>query len=464
MIIKNVELFIKGMTCSNCERIIEKALLKLDGVKEARVSYENAKANISFDADIINLEKIKTEIAYKGYEASEKNAGTDTFKINQLVGLGVIVLALYVIIDNTIGFNFIPEVNQSMSLGLLFIVGLLTSLHCIAMCGGINLSQCVAYKHYEGSKIGKLKPSLLYNTGRVISYTIIGGIVGGIGSIISFSGSAKGIVAIVSGIFMIIMGINMLDLLPWLKKLNPRIPSFFRNRLAGKGKHSPLYIGLLNGLMPCGPLQSMQLYALGTGSVLLGALSMLLFSLGTVPLMFGFGAITSMLGSRFTKNIMKIGSVMVIILGLIMMGRGLSLSGVNTLPAQAGAVEGAVAVMKENVQVVEIDLLPGSYEPIVVQKGVPVKFIINADEANINGCNDAILIPKYNLQKGLNPGQNIIEFTPEEAGVIPYTCWMGMISSTITIVDDLNNIDAEKINEGQVNTVPASGGCGGCCN
>ena len=85
-----------------------------------------------------------------------------------------------------------------MGYGLLFAVGLLTSLHCIAMCGGINLSQCVTYKFNENetNKITKLKPSLMYNAGRVASYTLIGGIVGALGSVITFSGTAKGIVAI----------------------------------------------------------------------------------------------------------------------------------------------------------------------------------------------------------------------------------------------------------------------------
>ena len=135
--------------------------------------------------------------------------------INQLLGIGIILFALYVIVKNTVGFNFVPEINQSMGYGILFFVGLLTSLHCIAMCGGINLSQCVSYKvdNYNPGRLSKLKPSLLYNSGRVISYTIIGGIVGALGSSISFSGAAK-IVAIVSGAFMVIIGLNMLNIFP----------------------------------------------------------------------------------------------------------------------------------------------------------------------------------------------------------------------------------------------------------
>lgn len=475
MKMKNIELSIKGMTCSSCELRVENALKKLEGVVAVKAEYSKSRAQITYDADIVSIQEMMDTVARAGYEASEQSNGMNAEKsrkpeenkskeeINQLVGIGIILLALYVIVKNTIGFNFIPEVNQSMGYGILFVVGLLTSLHCIAMCGGINLSQCVAYKHSDGSKAGNLKPSFLYNAGRVISYTVIGGIVGGIGSVVSFSGGAKGIVAIIAGAFMVIMGINMLNIFPWLKRFNPRMPKFFGNKLYNNnGQNGPFYVGLLNGLMPCGPLQAMQLYALGTGSIAAGALSMFLFSMGTVPLMFGFGAVSSMLGRRFTGKLMKVSAMLVMVLGFIMMGRGMMLSGVNATPAVVdNTPKGNVAVMENGVQVVAIDLQPNSYDPIIVQKGIPVKFIINAEAENINGCNDAVIIPKYNIEKGLQAGENIIEFTPEEAGTFPYSCWMGMIGSSITVVDELSQVTAEDVQAAESTVIPSGGGS--CC-
>ena len=170
-------------------------------------------------------------------------------------------------------FNFIPQINQNMSYGILFIVGLSTSLHCIAMCGGINLSQSLNANKENSS----IKPSLLYNFGRVVSYTLIGGIVGAIGSVVSLSGSASGIVSLAAGVFMLIMGLNMLNIFPWLRNIVPRMPKFFSRKIhQKKGSSSSFVVGLLNGLMPCGPLQSMQLYTLGTGSFLAGSLSLCL--------------------------------------------------------------------------------------------------------------------------------------------------------------------------------------------
>ena len=89
----------------------------------------------------------------------------------------------------------------------------------------------------------------------------------------------------------------------------------------------------------------------------------------------------------------------------------------------------------DGVQTVTTKLSSGRYEPITVQKGVPVKWVIQAKAADINGCNNKMVIPKYNIEKKLVAGDNIIEFTPTEAGTFAYSCWMGMIRSKITVVD-----------------------------
>ncbi|HEX3011971.1 MAG TPA: sulfite exporter TauE/SafE family protein, partial [Syntrophomonadaceae bacterium] len=305
----------------------------------------------------------------------------------------------------------------------------------------------------------------MYNAGRVISYTFIGGIVGALGSAISFSGTAKGTVAVISGVLMVIMGLNMLNMFPWLRRFNPKMPRIFGKRiLNNNGKHGPFYIGLLNGLMPCGPLQAMQIYALGTGSFFAGALSMFMFSLGTVPLMFGFGAVSSFLSSKFTHRMMRASAVLVMVLGIVMISRGLSLSGVAYAkpPVSASASSGSAAKIEGNVQIVNTTLDGGRYSPIIVQKGIPVKWTIKAKDQDINGCNETMVIPKYNIEKKLVGGDNVIEFTPDQSGNIPYTCWMGMISSNIQVVADIKQVSPGDISKFSNTTGSAGAGCA-CC-
>ncbi|WP_024834582.1 sulfite exporter TauE/SafE family protein [Ruminiclostridium josui] len=454
----DIILQVEGMTCIGCETRIENAVKKLNGIVKVKAIYSSSNVYVTYNADAVKLntiikviEKLDYIVKNKPQETSN-NIQTSNIPskksewpgVGQIAGIAVIILALYVIIKNTIGFDFIPEVNQSMGYGILVLIGLLTSLHCVGMCGGINLSVCVGYKTISGvSGLAKFKPSILYNLGRVISYTVVGGIVGGIGSVVSFSGSAKGVVAILSGVFMVIMGINMLNVLPVLRKLNPRMPKIFAKKIhQNSGSRGPLIVGLLNGLMPCGPLQAMQLYALGTGSTITGALSMFLFSLGTVPLMFGIGAVSSLLSRKFTHKMMKISAVLVLLLGIIMLNRGLSLSGFNArVLLNESSYKGGIAKIEGNIQVVTTKLDSGRYSPITVQKGMPVKWIITADSSDINGCNNRINIPEYNIENvPLKSGENVIEFTPDREGKFVYSCWMGMISSTIKVVRDLSSL------------------------
>jgi plastocyanin domain-containing protein len=120
----------------------------------------------------------------------------------------------------------------------------------------------------------------------------------------------------------------------------------------------------------------------------------------------------------------------------------------------------AVATIQGDVQVVTSGLSSGRYDPIIVQKGIPVKWTIKAEQGDINGCNNGIVIQKYSIQKTLEVGDNVIEFTPTESGTVPFSCWMGMIRSKITVVDDLNNVDSSTIAD--AGDVPTTSG-GGCC-
>lgn len=470
MAIKQTVFTIGGMTCVNCENKIEQQLKQREGVKDATVSYNKGTAVITFDREEINEEQIIQVIEQLDYEVirakfqkrqkNEKEEFNKKNTWNQVIGVGILLLAISVLMKQ-LGlsriFNAFPKVEENMGYGMLFLIGLVTSVHCIGMCGGIHLSQCLSYqKNSEEEKNGEkgkkkwstVYPSFLYNLGRVVSYTIVGGVVGGFGSVISFSGKGKGAVQLIAGVFMVIMGINMLNIFPWLRKFNPRMPKVFARKInQGKQKNGAFLVGILNGLMPCGPLQAMQIYALSTGSPLKGAFSMFLFSMGTVPLMFGFGALSSFLSQKFTKQVMKFGAVLVVILGISMFQNGWSVSGfpVFSLSFSSGK-ERQEAKVQDGVQVVETTLSPYGYEPITVQEGIPVKWTIKAEQGSLTGCNRAILIPEYEIQKTLEIGENVIEFTPTKAGTYSYSCWMGMLRSSITVLKEGEEIPKDEAN------------------
>lgn len=295
---ENITLKVNGMFCTNCELKIEKGLSKYKGIIEVKASFNNSEVNVVFDKDIIKQEKIEEIINSLDYEVIKKRKSN-----SDSIYILIIIVAIYIIFEH-LGllkiFNIFPTIKNTMGYGMIFVVGLLTSVHCIAMCGGINLSQSV---NSAKNNVNALKSNFNYNFGRLISYTILGGIVGAIGSVISFDEAFKGIVAIIAAVFMIIMSINMLGIFPSLRKLNIRMPKkvvvFLNSTKKGK---SSFFVGLINGLMPCGPLQTMQLYSLSRASFVGGAISMFLFCLGTIPLMFTFGLISSKLNKKFAEK------------------------------------------------------------------------------------------------------------------------------------------------------------------
>lgn len=450
--VKSKKIRIGKMTCVNCQNKIEKKLRNTAGIKSVRVSYNEGSADITYDTDIISLKDITAMIHKMDYEVLP-DSSKKTPDTNQAIGLMIIIISLYILLQQFGILNLlVPSqlAQTNMSYGMLFVIGLITSVHCVAMCGGINLSQCIPKSESitkDISPLSSLRPTFLYNLGRVCSYTIVGFLVGALGMVFTFSNTMQGVLKLIAGIFMIIMGINMLGIFPWLRKFNPRMPRIFARKINHKKSlsHGPFWVGLLNGLMPCGPLQAMQIYALSTGNPLTGALSMFLFSLGTVPLMFSLGALGSLLSKKFTQKIMTVGAVLVVVLGLSMISQGFSLSGVSisvALPSASNDSSGKTDSIKieDGVQLVESTLSSGRYPAITVQANTPVKWTITAPDGSINGCNYKILIPEYNISYEFQPGENIIEFTPTKTGKVAYSCWMGMIRSSITVVDSNEDV------------------------
>ena len=452
---------VSGMTCGHCEMRVSKAARKVKGVTSAIASFSRNRLEVTYDSDKIDEDMLVSAITAAVTDEGYHISGADKVAqpLSKVAPIVLVILAVYLILRVTVGFDFfgyIPKIDSTISLAALFVTGLFTSVHCIAMCGGINLSQSVGA---SGTVKNNLRNPLLYNLGRVISYTVIGGIVGGIGSVLFLSETVKAILLSLAAVGMLLMGLSMLGWLPWW--LTPRMPRFLAVRIgksgAGKG---PLVVGLLNGFMPCGPLQAMQLYALATGSVLTGALSMFLFSLGTVPLMLGAGALFSVLKGKFAYIIQRVSAVLVVFFAIVMASNALSLFGVRPAATLDAAPAATAAVQKEeksadsllqqaldkgylpatldgDVQKVQATLNSSVYPFIIVQKGIPVELTISADENSITGCNQTVVFPSYNVKKTLTPGDNVIQFTPDETGLIPYTCWMGMKDGRILVVDNL---------------------------
>lgn len=456
MSIKREKIKVYDMTCTSCEKRIENSIKNINGVKNAKADYTKETLEIDYDSKLCNIEDIKKLIRKIGYSTeSSSNLG--------FIGILIIIFVIFTLGLRTSGFDMESKLNNA-SYAFLFVVGIFTSIHCVGMCGGIMISQSLSFAKESKSKLESITPSLLYNLGRVLSYSILGGLIGGIGSVFSLSITAKAFIQIFAGLFMVIMGLNISGF-KLFRKFSIKIPNFLSKY---KRKfNSPFLVGFLNGFMPCGPLQTMQLFALGTGSALKGALSMFIFALGTVPLMLTFGAISGFLSKGYTKKLLKFSGVLIIVLGLIMSNRGLSLSGININPLSYvmvssfnsnSSTDSSKAILEDGVQIINMTANNNGYSPNVfyVQKGVPVKWVINGE--SLNYCNNSIVVNSLNIQQKLKSGENIIEFTPTDKD-INFSCWMGMIRGVIKVVDDLDSTDTSKYDP----SLPSASNGPSCC-
>ncbi len=460
--LKKIKVQVDGIHCKSCKTLIETEVDVLEGVKDIDVDYQTGECWIEFDDQKISQRKIFETIEGLNYEVSGKETVPKTKKSTSkrliIAGALLILFALgYYLIKHFGLLEVLSKLNeQHISYWLIFLIGLLVSFHCVGMCGGLVVTYTARHhaanqdpsaKLGAGKKTNHSIPHLQYNVGRMISYTLIGGILGGMGSFFGINPTFTGAITLLAGGFMILMGLSLLTHFKWLEKLKLKTPAFIARFLYGqrhtKKPKGPFIIGLLNGFMPCGPLQAMQLYALASGSITRGALSMGIYALGTVPLMFGFGTFISLISQEKIKQVMKFSGAIVIILGLFMFNRGLINFGYGFrgfIPEKSTSqIEYLVPGDIKEYQMVKMDLTYRGYSPKVlfIKKDIPVRWVINVQQ--MTGCTDEIIMPEYNIKKPLEYGENIIEFVPKKLGDIKFSCWMQMVWGKFVVTEkDIN--------------------------
>jgi len=192
--------------------------------------------------------------------------------------------------------------------------------HCVGMCGGIVLAYSNIKIEPTSSKVTQGIAHLLYSSGRVLTYTILGAIFGALGGVVTFSNNANGILLIVAGIVMILAGVSLMGKIKFLTMIEHSFSSSsiyknaFKNVLHSKSNLSFFVLGMLNGLLPCGFVYFFAITAASTANPLSGALVMFIFGISTIPAMFGLGFLTSLTSATSFRNMMMSLSAIAVIL------------------------------------------------------------------------------------------------------------------------------------------------------
>ena len=201
--------------------------------------------------------------------------------------------------------------------------------HCIGMCGGIVLAYSTIKIEPAISKVSKTVAHLLYNFGRVLTYTVLGALFGAIGGVATFSNTANGTLLIIAGVAMVLAGLSLMGKIKFLTVIEHSISSSnfykksFQKILHSKSNVSFFILGMLNGLLPCGFVYFFAITAASTASPLYGALVMFIFGVSTIPAMFSLGFLSSLASATSFRNMMmSLSSVAVILYGLFTLYNG----------------------------------------------------------------------------------------------------------------------------------------------
>ncbi|MEK7550940.1 MAG: sulfite exporter TauE/SafE family protein [Patescibacteria group bacterium] len=323
------------------------------------------------------------------------------------------------------------------SIWLAFITGLTTGgFSCFAVQGGLLTSAL--------TESDKKRGLLAFLSAKIIAYTILGFLLGFLGASLNISPRVQGWLQIFIGLFMLVTAARLLNLHPIFRYFVITPPKFIlrmmRNQAQAKSFFTPLLLGALTVLLPCGITQAMMLLALGSGNPLWGAGIMLAFTLGTSPVFFAVGlAATEALKN---KAFSVIAAFFILTIGILSINSGQILRGSfhtlqNYWRALVGTVEEArAATIKSGTQEVTINVSNNGYKSNIntLKAGVPVKLKLVSE--GVRSCARAFAIPDLNYFKILpEKGSETIEFTPTKLGKLTYTCSMGMYTGQFNVVE-----------------------------
>jgi sulfite exporter TauE/SafE/copper chaperone CopZ len=448
---QTVVVHIRNMHCKSCELLLESALSEIDGVHSVRVSYKKQRATIQAD-ETMDLAEIHEAIEDAGYSVGDHDAvgwfTGDSSEYALLIISFFIALSLMVLFRG-VGLDRIFSTAASPSSGLLsvLLVGLTAGVStCMALVGGLVLAVSArhAEKHPGATTLQKFRPHIFFNLGRVAGFFVLGGLLGLLGAFLQPTPLWMGIITIFVGLIMLLLGVQLLEISPRISRIHFTLPASV-GRACGVKTHAAreyshggaLLAGVLTFFLPCGFTQAMQVASVASGSFLTGGLIMAMFAFGTVPGLLGVGGLSSVVRGTPAKLFFKITGIIVIALAVFNMTNGYHLTGWPALWSSSGVVVGEQRgpTIENGAQVVRMRQTGSGYSPKVftIRRGVPVRWIIDA--TNMNSCSASIVVPSLGIRKTLTLGENIVEFTPQEAGTVRFSCSMGMYSGQFIVIE-----------------------------
>ncbi len=476
------EVHVAGMTCHSCEVLVERSWKGLDGIKDVKADAAHGTVKISSDRSIEKDELQKALLDQKYQVLKEAPVNQETRKKpswSELAGLFALAIGLAWIITRLGGLISGNAATENVGFGTALFLGVLASVSsCLAIVSGLLISSTASVAQTSNRLSSRAAPVLMFLTGRVMSYALLGGVLGWLGARLAFSSTTTSLILAAAAAYMILVGLDMLHLLPAsIRRYLPGTPKALTHGVLDKAQKSgawlPAVMGAATFFLPCGFTQALQAYALTTGSFMASAIVLGAFALGTVPGLLIFGLATTSFKGSTGKFIFKVAGALVIVLGIMNLRNGIALAGLRLPNSDWGnKPTGFTSVIDTatNEQVVKMTVTDSGYSPneLVVRTGVPVRWEI---DNRATGCASSLVASSIGINTVLRPGANIFRFTPSQSGTIPFSCSMGMYRGEFIVAKDGTYGQATNAPFMRAASAPAKttgsscgsgGGCGGC--
>lgn len=315
-----------GAHCASCKIFIEDVLKEQEFIQDAQVDLKKETVEIKIDSNQTpeELAEILTgKIKSNGYVLSvekitEKKPDSEVIWTALPIGLGVLILFFLLQKSGILNLGIGGQTTPITS----FLIGLVASVSsCLAIVGGLVLS--ISAKISQDNTSDK-KTFTLFHISRLVSFAVLGGVLGAIGSIIGINFTLMTILGLLASVVMLLLGLNLVGF--FLKNKIALSSGWFNFLRKIEYKiFTPLILGFATFFLPCGFTQSMQISALSSGSFVSGFLIMLAFALGTLPILalLSFGS-ASLAHGRHASLFFKSAGIVVIGLGLFALLAGLA--------------------------------------------------------------------------------------------------------------------------------------------
>lgn len=343
-----------------------------------------------------------------------------------------------------IGVELPSLTPSSTNLLAVFFTGLFVGgLTCLAVQGGL-LAATIAQKEEENlkenmTKRDRIMPIFSFLTAKLVAYTVLGFLLGSLGSVLELSLTTRIIMQAAVVIFMIGTALNLLNVHPIFRYFVIQPPKFLyrivRSQSKSRQVFAPVLLGTFTVFIPCGTTQAMMALAIGSGEPILGALIMGAFTLGTSPLFFVLGYLATRLSEALHAKFMKFASIAIILLAVYNLNGVLALTG-SPITFDSLWNRPVKAIETEALSEVTINIEETRYTPAYFTVKKDSLITLNLVNTTGRGCTQAFTIPQLGIQRVIPLGySDIIKFTtPKKTGVIAFMCGMGMYKGYINVI------------------------------